>query len=207
MNYQAVKEIIGNNFGLYKIVTPQQTERRRLFVSIQGNICEFAPRSRKRGHIIMPETIDNWLNIEKVVKSDTNIVNKFIRYASTASFASEFVRRCLAADPSKSCFENRLSTGTRIDGEIISLTAIARFAPWEVERFRKALHERKDFRSCRFDFRGYDASLWIEIVKEDNAFLRKGDVRAGFCKEYRDSCHGYYYTLVNDEYFIGNDID
>ena len=34
-----------------------------------------------------------------------------------------------------------------------------------------------------------------------------GDVKAGFCKEYRNCGNGYYYLLINDTYVIGCDID
>ena len=117
------------------------------------------------------------------------------------------MRKCLVADPAKDCYENRLTTGTRIDGEIISLNAIERYAPGYVRAFRKALMERREYHSCRFDFRGYDGSLWIEIAEKDDSYNRKGDVMAGFSKEYRGCGNGYYYSLIDDEHFIGTDID
>ena len=134
-------------------------------------------------------------------------MEKFRRYASHATFPSAFVRKCLAADPTKGCYENRLTTGTRIDGEIISLKAIERYAPWAVGEFRKALMERREYHSYRFDFRGYDGSLWIDIADKDDNYYRKGDVMAGFSKEYRGCGNGYYYSLIDDEHFIGTDID
>lgn len=207
MDYQAAATIIDRNSGLYDITTNEGRVRRRLFLSAQGNICEFAPRSRKRGYIIPQSTVANWLGMAKVEKPDTNIVEKFRRYASRATFPSAFVRKCLMADPTKGCYENRLTTGTRIDGEIISLKAIERYAPWAVGEFRKALMERREYHSYRFDFRGYDGSLWIDIADKDDNYYRKGDVMAGFSKEYRGCGNGYYYSLIDDEHFIGTDID
>ena len=67
--------------------------------------------------------------------------------------------------------------------------------------------ERRQYHSCRFDFRGYDGSLWIEIADKDDGYNRKGDVMAGFNKEYRGCGNGYYYSLIDDEHFIGTDID
>ena len=67
--------------------------------------------------------------------------------------------------------------------------------------------ERKDYTSCRFDFRGYDGTLWIKIAEKDDNYYRKGDIAAGFSKEYRGCGNGYYYTLIDDEHFIGTDID
>ena len=207
MDYQAAANIIYRNSGFYDITTSEGKERRRLFYSTQGNICEFARRSRKRGYIIPQSTVANWLGLAKVVKPETNLVEKFRRYASRATFPSAFVRKCLMADPSKGCYENDLTSGTRIDGEIISLKAVERHAPWAVEEFRKALAERRPYRSGRFDFRGYEGTLWIEIADKDNGYYRKGDIKAGLNKEYRDCLNGYYYLLIDDEHFIGVDID
>lgn len=207
MDYQAVAEIINRNSGLYTIITDKGSEKKRLFLSAQGNVCEFAPRSRKRGYAIPLNIVENWRSIEKVQRNEADTVAKFRRYAARASFPSAFVRKCLAADPAKDCYENRLTTGTRIDGEIISLKAIERYAPYSVREFRKALMERREYNSCRFDFRGYDGSLWIEIADKDDGYNRKGDVMAGFSKEYRSCGNGYYYSLIDDEHFIGTDID
>ncbi len=207
MDYQAVAEIINRNSGLYTIITDKGSEKKRLFLSALGNVCEFAPRSRKRGYAIPLNVVESWRSIEEVQRNEADTVAKFRRYAARASFPSAFVRKCLAADPTKNCYENRLTTGTRIDGEIISLNAIERYAPYSVREFRKALMERREYHSCRFDFRGYDGSLWIEIADKDDGYNRKEDVMAGFCKEYRGCGNGYYYSLIDDDHFIGADID
>lgn len=207
MDYQVATTIIDRNSGLYDITTHNGKERKRLFYSAQGNICEFAPRSRRRGYIIPPSIVVEWLGLSKVEKPETNIVEKFMRYASRATFPSAFVRKCLSADHTRSCYKNDLTTGTRIDGEIISLKAVERHAPWAVQEFRSALTERRAYHSGRFDFRGYDGTLWIEIADKDDGYYRKGDVKAGLSKEYRGCGNGYYYLLIDDEHFIGVDID
>lgn len=207
MDYQAVAEIINRNSGLYTIITDKGREKKRIFLSSEGNVCEFAPHSRKRGYAIPHNVVENWRSIEEVQRNEADTVAKFRRYAARASFPSAFVRKCLAADTTKDCYENRLTTGTRIDGEIISLNAIERYPPYSVRVFRKALMERREYHSCRFDFRGYDGSLWIEIAEKDDNYYRKGDVKAGFNKEYRGCGNGYYYSLIDDEHFIGTDID
>ena len=66
--------------------------------------------------------------------------------------------------------------------------------------FRKALKDGKSFSTCRFDFCGYDGSLWCEPDKD-------GEMRAGFSKEYRGCLNGYYYLMINDEFMIGYDVD
>lgn len=114
MDYQAVAEIINRNFGLYTIITDKGSEKKRLFLSAQGNVCEFVPRSRKRGYAIPLNIVENWRSIEKVQRNEADTVAKFRRYAARASFPSAFVRKCLAADPARDCYENRLTTGTEL---------------------------------------------------------------------------------------------
>ena len=67
-------------------------------------------------------------------------------------------------------------------------------------RFRTALKQGEKFSTGRFDFCGYDGTLWCEPREN-------GDMAAGFSKEYRNCGNGYYYLLINDEYMIGYDID
>ena len=52
----------------------------------------------------------------------------------------------------------------------------------------------------QFDYNGYDGS--VSFVKDD-----KGDFRGYFAKEFRNCGNGYYYLLINDNYFIGYDVD
>lgn len=70
----------------------------------------------------------------------------------------------------------------------------------DMHLFREAVKQGKQFSTVRFDFRGYDGTLWCEPREN-------GDVMAGFSKEYRGCLNGYYYLLINDEYMIGYDID
>jgi len=67
---------------------PATAENADACFSPHRGICEFAPRSRRRGYIIPQSTIANWLGIVKVEKPETNIVEKFRRYASRATFPS-----------------------------------------------------------------------------------------------------------------------
>lgn len=207
MDYKEAHDIIVHNSGNYSVTTAGGNKSMRLFISTGGDICQFAHRSRRRGYSIPHSEIESWLDIKKLVKSCTNIVEKFRKYASRASFTSPFIRKCLSADPEKCCYENGLTTGTRIDGEIISLKAVERYAPYKVAEFRKALAERRSYRSGTFSFRGYDGSLWIDVADKDTSYLKKGDVSAGLSKEYRGCGNGYYYMLIDDEHFIGTDID
>ena len=106
-----------------------------------------------------------------------------------------------AADLEKSLYENRITTGTAIDGKCIRLSTIEKYCgSWDMQRFRQAMKNKEKFSTLRFDFCGYDGTLWCE--PRDN-----GDMAAGFSKEYRNCGNGYYYLLINDEFMIGYDID
>lgn len=146
-------------------------------------------------------------NVIEVVKNASGPYDVISASGHESSVYDALVRRSMAADTLKSCYKNGLTTGTRIDGDIISLDAIEKWCPLAVIRFRDALRERRDYRSGSLDFRGYDGSLWLTVVVEDDNFYRKGDVVGGFSKEYRGCANGYYYSLINDEHFIGTDID
>ncbi|KAA4645185.1 hypothetical protein F3B98_33105, partial [Bacteroides ovatus] len=83
----------------------------------------------------------------------------------------------------------------------IGLATIEKYCGTTAMRlFREALKNKEKFSTCRFDFCGYDGTLWCE--PRDN-----GDMAAGFSKEYRNCGNGYYYLLINDDYVIGYDID
>lgn len=49
MNYQDVIEQVRHNSGMYNITLSSNTRvSRRIFVSTDNSVCEFAPRSRKK---------------------------------------------------------------------------------------------------------------------------------------------------------------
>ena len=185
-------------------------KKRRLFINRPENVIGIIdPGKRKTGRIF-----NGWDQIEKIfypsIEAEcdryTKLTAKFVRYAQKATFTNPWLRKVLAADPEKSPYENRITTGTKIDGDIISLQAVEKHCGWWVaNQFRKAVKERRPYHSERFDFHGYDGSLWVEIPTGDDA--KEGDIHAGFCKEYRNCGNGYYFLLVNDDNFIGYDID
>ena len=190
-----------NPSSLYVVI---EGKKRRIFINRQcGQIGIIAPGKRTHGFLFAA-----WNTIEKVLYPGTekkdahqayiDLTKKFKRLAAKASFTNDFIRRCLAADESRSPYDNRLTTGCKIDGDIISFKAIEKWYP--LDSFREAIRNRKPYRSGRFDFRGYDGSLAVEPREN-------GDLCIYFSKEYRDCANGYYYLAINDESFIGTDID
>lgn len=179
--------------------------RRRLFINRdEGVIGIVAIGKRKRGYVF-----NDWNSIEKVyipteeskADKEQRYILKYQRLAKTASFDNAWLRDIAKADLTKSLYENGITTGNGIDGKCIRLATIEKYCgSCEVQMFREAIRERERFSSIRFDFNGYDGTLWVE-PKEN------GDVTAGLSKEYRGCANGYYYLLINDDTLIGYDID
>lgn len=69
-----------------------------------------------------------------------------------------------------------------------------------MSRFMEAVRNGASYHSARFEYCGYDGTLWCE-PRED------GMISAGFSKEYHGTGNGYYYLLINDETLIGYDVD
>lgn len=133
------------------------------------------------------------------------LLNKYQKLATKATFSNIYTRSILNADPTKTLFENSITTGTRIDGQVISLEAIRKWCgEANYQNFKEALKEKRTFDSGRFDFRGYDGSLWVTAYTNNDGI---NEINAGFSKEYRNCGNGYYYLLINDDNFIGYDID
>lgn len=156
------------------------------------------PRSKRRGRMLMWENVGRvWLE----TLEEKNQTGKFIKKAQLSTFTNDYIRKCLAADPAKSPYENGLSSGVPIEGKIITLKSFGKQYPWIEEQFREALKERRPYRSGRVPFRGYEATLelWQNGIK--------GDISGSLSLEYKDCGNGYYYLLVNDDEFIGYDID
>ncbi len=191
--------------------------RRRLFYNPScGRIGIINKGCRKNGTLF-----SDWDGITKVFYADATeeeerkraererkLTAIYIRQAAKATHTNPFIRQCLAADPEKSPYKNHISTGNRIDGQLVSLKAIEKYAGSnEMNAFRRALAEKRPYDSGKFNFRGYDGSLSVAVHEEESTYTQQGDVMVFFNKEYRGYANGYYYLLINDEYFIGYDID
>ena len=188
-------------------------QRRRLFFNREQNaIGIVAPRKRTRGYYF-----SDWNGIEKILwpapaedPAETNrcLIRKFQREAAKAGFTSPFIRKIQHADYSKDLYKNGITSGTSIDGQIITLEAVRKWCGETIYRsFCEAVKNRTPYHSERFDFRGYDGSRGVEVYDKDDGYHQAGDLNAGFSKEYRGCGNGYYYLLINEQTFIGCDID
>lgn len=190
-----------------------KNKRRRLFVNDkQGDIGIIAFGKRKRGHVF-----SDWDGIEKIFKPvlpkepteiNRRLIRKFQREAAKAGFTNPFIRSIQNADYNKSLYKNGITTGTRIDGQIITLDAVRKWCGEGTYLcFCEAVKNRTSYHSGRFNFRGYDGSLWVEVYDKDDGYHQAGDLKAGFSKEFRNCGNGYYYSLINEQTFIGCDVD
>ncbi|WP_368121550.1 hypothetical protein [Bacteroides stercoris] len=180
-------------------------KRRRLFINRQeGVIGIIAERKKRRGYRFY-----DWASIQDVYyptgKDEKETVMKEVlkykKLARLATHTNAWLRQIADADPEKSLFENHITTGTTIDGKCIRLSTIEKYCGCMVmECFKDAFKKKEKYSSYRFDFCGYDGTLWCEPCED-------GDMVAGFMKEHRNTGNGYYYLLINDNTMIGYDID
>lgn len=189
-------------------------QKRKLFINNppKGSIGIMRKRAKKMGSCFY-----DWENVTQLYKPkdykaeaerrEAKFAEKYRKEATKASFTNPFIRKCLSADPTKSPYENGITTGNNIDGEIISLNAIAKYSPIGVAQFKEAIRDKKTFNTCRFKFRGYDGSLSLTVITEDGDYYKKGDIAGYFSKEFVGTGNGYYYLLINEDKFIGYDID
>lgn len=200
-----------NPSSLYVII---EGKKRRLFINKEyGQIGIIAPRKKTHGYIF-----GQWEAIEKIIypkdeaenarEKEIALTRKFKKLASKASFTNPYIRKVLAADENKTPYENHLTCGTKIDGEVISFKALERWCgTYMIENVKRAIKERTPYKTGQFDFRGYDGSISVEYCSKNDDEALPGDIRAFLSKEFRGTGNGYYYLLINDENFIGYDID
>ena len=232
MNYQQLHEAVKNGSIIGAVDT--SGEKHRFFISDCGSLCRFKPRSSRRGYSLCESDLARYTRFvssrtprtgEDRLRKDYRLIEKYKRMAGEASFSNPFIRDCLAlpnlnawrtelVEPSswekdkerrpKTLYELHITTGTDIDGKVISLNRIATKYPREIERLREAIRNRSAgaFITGRWaKFAGYDISIETELNAET------GDFRGFLSLEYAGCGNGYYYLLINDENFIGYDVD
>jgi hypothetical protein len=203
--------------------------KHRLFVATNGNLCFFKPRSSRRGYAIYSQDFDNYVKfigkdepkseVDKL-KQQYNTIGKYKRMAEQATFSNSWIEDCKKlpdfetwkndaiteqygspCEPKqKSLFELGITTGNKIDGKVISLSRIAKEYPYIIERLRGAIKNQTEGYIGGGRFAGYDMSI-STAKKETGEFI-------GYLSlEYKGCGNGYYYLLINDENFIGYDVD
>jgi len=191
----------------------------RLFISSDatGNIlCYYGKGRSRKGyqlHEYLLKDFKRWLEVKKSSLNEHqqayNTLFKYRKLASEATFTNRYIRDCLkipdtydkwVAEGKKDLYGYHCTTGTRIDGKVITLASIQKDYPYIVEAYLSAFYNNVQYSSGRFDFRGYDGSLSVSVDEDGNSF-------GHLAMEFRNCGNGYYYLFINDFKFIGYDID
>ena len=232
MNYQELHEAVKNGSIIGAVDTNGKKDR--FFISDGGSLCRFKARSSRRGYYVSESDLaryEQFLNPtvtptgEEKLRKEYRLIEKYKRMAGEASFTNHFIRDCVSLPefdvwskdvvaPSsrekdkewrpKTLYELHITPGTNIDGKVISLNRIAKKYPAEVERLRESIVNKSvgHFITGRWaKFAGYDISIETDLNVET------GDFRGFLSLEYAGCGNGYYYLLINDDNFIGYDVD
>lgn len=198
---EAIDYLKQNPFEKLKVL--YNGKNRRIFYNQERKqFGMYYPGATRYGHFFMWDSLTAIFAPKDEAEEYRKMTAKFIKYARRASFTNPFIRKCLAADPAKSPYQNGLTVGCQKDGEIISLTSIANTDPYVATAFRTALKNREKYHSYFFKFRGYDATLSVQPHKEGNYYSQPGDIMGYLSLEYTGTGNGHYYSLINDENFI-----
>lgn len=190
----------------------------RLFISTDGFLCEFKKSSSRRGYVFTDEDKIKTLIYKKrgeksLAQKVFDELQKYKKLASKASFTNRFVRDCMVERPLEQVIADSdkeyfglyyygITTGNKIDGKVITISGIGKKYPQVEKILRDSIKNQIPVEGIcyRLPFRGYE--LTISTRKEDN-----GDFAGSLSLEYKNCGNGYYYLLINDDCFIGYDVD
>lgn len=190
----------------------------RLFISTNGFLCEFKKNSSRRGYVFTDEDKIKTLIYKKrgeksLAQKVFDELQKYKKLASKASFTNRFVRDCMVERPLEQVIADSdkeyfglyyygITTGNKIDGKVITIAGIGKKYPQVEKILRDSIKNQIPVEGIcyRLPFRGYE--LTISTRKEDN-----GGFAGSLSLEYKNCGNGYYYLLINDDCFIGYDVD
>lgn len=202
----------------------------RFFIATNGRLCYFIPRSSRRGYFVHESDFSNYTKFigkkepkteADQLKKQYNVIGKYKKMAEQASFTNSFIENCKAipdfetwkkdlkteqygtpCEPRpKDLYDLGITTGNKIDGRVVSLDRIAKEYPRAIDRLREAIKNQQAVGNIisNVRFAGYDMSISVE---------QRNDGIVGYLSlEFKGCGNGYYYLLINDENFIGCDVD
>ena len=221
MNHSQVKEIVekaiheSNNYNFLITYADGVKERKRLFISRDGYVCEFKKRSRTKGRCISCEEL--WRSVEPIEKNTdkANICKRNIRsvvkYLMSSGFWPDIYENMvklqgLSDDDLKYLCEceyddhNRFMQERGIDhispdmyhslssGRGIITINWGQGHDWIKQGWLNALREKRNY-SMRWTV-SYDNS--VEYNPEGE--------RAWYSEEYRGCGNGHYYLLLDEKH-------
>jgi hypothetical protein len=190
----------------------------RFFIATNhGYLCYFKARSSRKGYTFYEHNFDSLVSfqgVKEAVEPDKdkkayNMIAKFRKMAEKASFTNSFIKQCIAlpktfeqwvADGKKSAYEYSITTGCKITGKVISVESFLQDFPHNRHSMTEAIKNQTIWSSSRNRWRGYDCSISFE-------YNEVAGWRGFLSMEYKGTGNGYYYLLINDENFIGYDVD
>ena len=189
----------------------------RFFIASGGiDLCTFSPNSRVSGRLFLNTCIQDITKINYAIVKDEaykdkqkfKLIFKYFKLASKARFTNSFIKDCLAlpstfeqwvADGKKSLYDYHITTGNKIDGVVVTVDRICKAYPHAGTALRNAIQVQYDGSICsRTPFAGYEMS-----ISSDN----KDGFRCFLSLEFKGCGNGYYYLLINENTFIGYDVD
>lgn len=216
--YQAVekKEVVS--------AIDKEGKKHRLFVATNGSLCKFSPRSGRRGYRFYESDFGSLVTFqyapapktedEKLKRRYAKIA-KYKKMANEATFSNSFIEDCKklptfdewlkdkvdGSDTNKGLYELHITTGNKIDGKVISIGRIAKQYPHYATMLREAIKNQSEGSICHsVPFAGYEMSL-------STAKREVGEFMGYLSLEFKGCGNGYYYLLINDDNFIGYDVD
>jgi len=157
------------------------------------------------------------------LKSQYAEIAKYKRMAEKATFTNSFIEDCKkipaydewindkvkcswdenSKPRPKSLYDLGITTGNKIDGKVISINRIAKQYRQYAEQLRQAIKEQRETKICsNVSFAGYEMTL--STANKQGAI---GEFIGYLSLEYKGCGNGYYYLLINDDNFIGYDVD
>lgn len=182
----------------------------RLFISEEGLLGQFSKGAKKWGSPVLGNYTITKIVTYAANADDANVlkhqaqircVAKYMEQAKKAEFSNRFIRKCLNANPLCSAFENGLSSGNKIEGKLVSVRSLAKHCEqyFGIDLVSE-IAGRKNLRTGRFPYQGYEGSIQLKLDES-------GDYHGWFNCEFKGCGNGYYYLLINNDHFIGYDID
>ena len=203
----------------------------RLFHATNGLLCYFPPRRSRVGYKVHMDLFETFVSFQgkkaplgedAKLKQQYNEIAKYKKLASQSTISNYWIEKCknlpdfetwkkdlktdnfgTPCEPRpKGLYELGITSGCKVDGKVISLSRIAKEYPRAIQQLREGIKEKKATGSVLFGqrFAGYDISISLE--KKEN-----GELFGYLSLEYKGCGNGYYYVLINDENFIGHDVD
>lgn len=216
ITYETLKNAVKNNE--IEAVMCYQTRYRLFYNTDRDVLGYFMPYRKRHGHVFSDNMLDQITKIiykKNVIDNNItnyNLVKKYRNLANKASFTNEFIRECQnlpntyeewVEDGKKTIYDYRITTGNRIDGNIISFKRISKKYPYAIQMLKNVIENKipGEIKICsRVPFSGYEMTITTKLYEN-------GDLMVWLALEYVNCGNGYYYLLINDDKFIGTDID